>query len=115
VSIDTACQWVSSLDQRVTQWMSAVTFSCGSACISSQVQDFSVSPPCLIENVQFSVGVRGVGPADSTGKSWVTYWPGGTRLSSPAGVWWRRWKPRDNGGLMPSSPPAGNKKAEVPD
>ena len=29
-----------------------------------------------------SSGVRGVGPAESTGKSWVTYWPGGTRAGS---------------------------------
>src|SRR5579872_363322 len=100
--MDTACQWVSSLDQRVTQWMSVVTFSCGSARISSQVQDFNAPPPWVIENVHFSVGVCGVGPADSTGKSLVTYWPGGTRPSSPAGVLRRPWKPREIGLILTS-------------
>jgi hypothetical protein len=42
----------------------------------------SVSPARRIENDQLSSGVCGVGPADSTGKSVVTYWPGGTLLVS---------------------------------
>src|SRR6266511_3340582 len=32
--------------------------------------------------VQRSSGVRGVGPAESTGKSRVRYWPGGTRFAT---------------------------------
>ena len=32
-----------------------------------------------MENDQRSSGVRGVGPAESTGKSVVRYWPGGIR------------------------------------
>jgi hypothetical protein len=45
-------------------------------------------------------GVCGVGPADRTGKSLVTYWPGGTR---PAGASCRRpRKPREMiGGICP--------------
>jgi hypothetical protein len=56
----------------VTQWMSAVMVSAGSARNSGQVQDFFVWPPWVTENVQSSDGVRGVGPADRTGKSSVT-------------------------------------------
>jgi hypothetical protein len=53
--------------------MSTVTVSAGSAWNSAQVQDFSVSPPRRIANVQSGSGVCGVGPADSTGKSRVRY------------------------------------------
>ena len=67
------------LGQRVTQWMSTVMVWAESAWNSCHVQDLSVSPPCRIENVQSGNGVCGVGPADSTGKLWVTYWPGGSR------------------------------------
>jgi hypothetical protein len=67
------------LDHLVTQWMSVVTVSAGSARISCQVHDLSTEPARLMENVQFSVDTCGVGPADKTGKSVVTYWPGGTR------------------------------------
>ena len=89
------------MDQRVTQWMSVVSFSDGSARNSSQVQLFGSRPPS-IENVHLGSDVRGVGPADRTGKSRVTYWPGGTRS---AGTSWRlRWKPRDTG-LMNSRLP----------
>ena len=49
------------------------TFSAGSARNSSQVQVFSVSPPCVMENVQSPSGVCGVGPADKTGNPSVTY------------------------------------------
>jgi hypothetical protein len=64
---------VSSLDRRVTQWMSAVTVSAGSAWKSAQVQDLSVPLPGRIENVQSGSGVCGVGPADSSAKPGVTY------------------------------------------
>src|SRR5690349_10718106 len=93
-SSDTPCQVVSSLDQRVTQWMSLVSVSVGRARNSSQVQLF-VSRPPVMENDQPDSGVCGVGPADRTGKSRVTYCPGGTR---PAGASSRlRWKPREIG------------------
>jgi hypothetical protein len=61
--------------------MSTVTVSLGSAWNSVQVQLAGDWPPS-IENVQLVSAVCGVGPADRTGKSLVTYWPGGTR---PAG------------------------------
>ena len=42
-----------------------------------------------------------VGPADKTGKSVVTYWPGGTRPAVCAGSCRLRWNPRETG-LMPA-------------
>jgi hypothetical protein len=73
MSTDTPRHTVSSLVHFVTQWMSRVTSSSGTARNSRHVQDFLVSPPCVIENVQSSSGVCGVGPADSTGKPSVRY------------------------------------------
>src|SRR5580704_5214796 len=87
---------VSSLDHRVTQWMSTVTVSVGSAWNSCHVQLFDPSEAPSMENVHLASGVCGVGPADRTGKSWVTYWPGGTRPAGSASSW-RRWKPREIG------------------
>ena len=63
--------------------MSLVIDSLGSARNSSQLQRASSSPPSEIVKLQVSSGVCGVGPAESTGKSCVSYWPGGMRpLSS---------------------------------
>src|SRR5262245_17110765 len=62
--------------------MSRVTVSDGSALNSFHVQDRGSSTAPRIENVHSSSGVCGVGPAASTGKSVVTYCPGGTRASS---------------------------------
>ncbi len=73
MSTDTPRHSVPSLDQRVTQWMSAVMASAGSARNSCQGQDFFAWPSWVIENVHFSSGVCGVGPADSTGNPPVTY------------------------------------------
>src|SRR5579859_472908 len=90
--------------------MSTLTSSAASSWNSGQVQDFSTSPSLVIENDQRSSRVRGVGPADSTGKSSVRYCPGGTRPSTPADDGRRRRKPRDIGlvtapcyGATPSS------------
>ena len=47
-----------------------------------------------MRKVQSASGVRGVGPAERTGKSWVTYWPGGTR-PSVSGSCLRPKKPRE--------------------
>src|SRR5438034_1079048 len=85
---------VSSFDQRVTQWMSTVTFSLGSSRSSSQVHVFR-SSPLTIENVHSSSRVCGVGPAERTGKSWVTYWPGGTRAGSASSSRRLPRKPRE--------------------
>src|SRR6516164_1962264 len=97
MSTDTPRHWVSSLDQRVTQWMSAVMVSAGSARNSCQVQDLLIWPPWVMENVHASSGVCGVGPADNTGNPSVRYWPGGTRPASPAGARCRWRKPCETG------------------
>jgi hypothetical protein len=73
VSTLTPVQDVPSFDHFVTQWMSTVTSSLGSARKSSHVHDTTSSTSPRIVNVQSSSDVRGVGPADSTGKSLVTY------------------------------------------
>ena len=86
---------MSSLDHRVTQWMSTVIVSAGSAWNSVQVQLTGDLPPSM-EKVQLASGVCGVGPADRTGKSRVTYWPGGTRPAGSVSSR-RRWKPREMG------------------
>src|SRR5258708_972396 len=93
--------------------MSAVTVSAGSARISAQLQDLLGPPSWVIENVHLSSEVCGVGPADSTGKSLVTYWPGGTRPSAPAGVRRRPWNPREIG-LIESSPLRDRREALPP-
>src|SRR5918998_2267755 len=96
VSTETPCQTVSSFDHLVTQWMSAVTSSLGSARSSSHVQRRGSSTSPTIEKSHSSSDLCGVGPAERTGKSLVTYWPGGTR---PAGASWRRpRKPREMSG-----------------
>src|SRR6266480_1311681 len=79
VSTLTPFQVVSSFDHLVTQWMSLVTVSVGRAWNSFQVQRLgsSISPSML--KVHWSRLTRGVGPAERTGKSVTTYWPGGTR------------------------------------
>src|SRR5580658_10798829 len=74
--------------------MSTVTVSAGSAWNSCHVQRFGSCPPS-IEKVHLSSAVRGVGPADSTGKSRVTYWPGGTRPGASSRR--RPRKPREMG------------------
>src|SRR5262245_14948245 len=63
--------------------MSTVSLVRGSAWNSSQVHLPTRDPPSCKARVHLSSGVCGVGPALRTGKSSVTYWPGGTRFSSP--------------------------------
>src|SRR5207237_4351096 len=77
VSTDTPVQTVSSFDHFVTQWMSRVTVSLGSARSSSQLQETGSSTAPRMLNVQSSSRVCGVGPAEATGKSPATYLPGG--------------------------------------
>jgi len=50
------------------QWMSTVTSSAGSATNSSHVHRRVSATAPWIENVHSSSRVRGVGPADRTGK-----------------------------------------------
>jgi WhiB family redox-sensing transcriptional regulator len=54
---------------------------------------------CLVHSAS---GVRGVGPAERTGKPSVTYCPGGTRSAAPSGTVRRRRNPRKIGGLISS-------------
>ena len=77
---------VPSFDHLVTQWMSTVNVSAGSARSSSHVHERGSSTAPRMVNVHRSSEVWGVGPADRTGKSCVTYWPGGTRDGSTS-VW----------------------------
>src|SRR5437764_6411114 len=77
--------------------MSRVTVSLGSARNSSQPHDTGSSTAPRIVKLHSSSGVRGVGPAESTGKSSVTYWPGGTRPESVSGRRPRPRKPREIG------------------
>src|ERR671918_1700185 len=81
--------------------MSRVTSSLGRARNSSHVQRRGSSTSPTMEKSHWSSGVCGVGPAERTGKSGVTYWPGGTR--SPGTSSRRRpLKPRDViGGISP--------------
>src|SRR5438067_6227833 len=99
VSRDTPVQVVSSFDHLVTQWMSTVTVSPGSARSSSHVHETGSSTAPWIVKLHQSIGWCGVGPAESTGKSSVTYWPGGTRDGS-ASARRRPWKPREIGDIV---------------
>src|SRR3954451_4720250 len=81
--------------------MSTVTASLGSARNSSHAQRLSPSTSPVIVRSQSSREVCGVGPAESTGKSSVTYWPGGTR-SLGASSRSRPLKPREIGGISSS-------------
>src|SRR5205085_6648471 len=107
VSTDTPFQLVSSFDHFVTQWMSSVTVSAGSATNSSHGQDTDCCTWPWIVKLHSSSGVCGVGPADSTGKSSVTYWPGGTREGSATGRR-RPKKPRETGDISARSPVGGS-------
>src|SRR5258708_26512296 len=69
--------------------MSRVIVSVGSLRNSSHVQFLSLSTSPVIENVQSVSGVRGVGPAERTGKSLTRYCPGGRRSACP----WSRGRP----------------------
>ena len=73
MSTETPVHVVSSFDHLVTQWMSTVTVSAGRAMNSSHGHDTGSSTAPLIVKLHSSSGVCGVGPADSTGKSRVTY------------------------------------------
>src|SRR3990172_9904516 len=103
VSTLTPLQRVSSFVHLVTQWMSTVKSWAGSPWTSSHDQrtGFSTCPSML--KVHFSSGVRGVGPAESTGKSATPCCPGGRR--SPGALSCRLpTKPRETK-RSPISPP----------
>src|SRR5207237_9648585 len=99
VSSDTPRHDVSSFDHFVTQWMSTVIRSLGSAANCSQVQDLGSSTSPRISKLHDSSEWCGVGPAESTGKSGVTYCPGGTLPDSDSSLR-RPRNPREIGGVM---------------
>src|SRR5918992_5819248 len=79
--METPSHLVPSFDHLVTQWMSLVISSEGSCLNSSHVHllGWSISP--TMEKSHSSRGVRGVGPAESTGKPSSRYCPGGSAVS----------------------------------
>src|SRR5437763_9531016 len=82
VSTLTPVQCVSSLVHFVTQWMSTTKDCAGSLRKSSHVHVMGSRTRPSTVNVQRSRGVWGVGPAERTGKSRTTCWPGGTRCGA---------------------------------
>src|SRR5919109_4756082 len=98
VSTETPSHLVPSFDHLVTQWMSLVISSEGSRLNSSHVHLLGSSTSPTTEKSHSSRGVRGVGPAERTGKPSSRYWPGGSCVSCPLR---RPPKPRDiNPALM---------------
>src|SRR5215210_9196360 len=100
VSTETPSQRVPSFDHLVTQWVSVVISSEGSSLNSSHAHLFSSSTSPTMEKSHSSSGVRGVGPAESTGNPSTRYCPGG-RWVSCACCLRRPRKPREkNPSLM---------------
>src|SRR5687767_8447222 len=85
VSIDMPSQLVPNFDHFVTQWMSVVSRVRGRALNSSQLHCAVLPSTLRSVKLHFVRGVRGVGPAERTGKSFVSYWPGGRRRGSESG------------------------------
>src|ERR687896_521535 len=83
VSTETPSHLVPSLDHLVTQWISLVISSEGSWLNSSQVHLLGSSTSPTMEKSHSSRGVRGVGPAERTGKPSSRYCPGGSAVSRP--------------------------------
>src|SRR5215208_3824676 len=79
--METPSHLVPSFDHLVTQWMSLVISSEGSWLNSSQVHLLGSSISPTMEKSHSSIGVRGVGPAESTGKPSSRYCPGGSAVS----------------------------------
>ena len=92
-------RWCSSFDHLVTQCRSTVTSCVGSARNAAQSQLCTCPVSVVILNSQSSSRTRGVGPADSTGKSAVRYWPGGSSARS------ERARPVNPGDTIPMWPP----------
>ncbi len=84
-STSTPSQAVSNFDHAVTQWMSRVILVCGSALKSAHDHSATGLARTFSVNFQSSIEMRGLGPADSTGKSSVTNWPGGSLLATSRG------------------------------
>src|ERR671927_190229 len=104
VSMETPSHLLPSFDHLVTQWMSFVISSEGSCLNSSQVHLLGSSISPTTAKSHSSRGVRGVGPAESTGKPSSRYWPGG-RLSSPPICLRRPLKPLEKNPSAITFPP----------
>src|ERR1700726_1122170 len=78
--------------------MSTVNVSLGRATNSSHDHERGSSTAPLIVKLHWSRDVWGVGPAERTGKSSTTYWPGGTRDASTSARR-RPRKPRETGAI----------------
>ncbi len=76
--------------------MSTVTVSLGSARSSGHVHPVRCPASLVTAKRQLSRSGRGVGPAESTGKSSVTYCPGGTAADAA------RLRPRNAREIGPS-------------
>src|SRR5215218_396590 len=103
-STDTPSHVVPSFDHLVTQWMSLVISSEGNARNSSHDHALGSSTSPSIVRLHSARGVRGVGPADRTGKPSTRYWPGGIR-TSPSGCLRRPRKPREMNPPLTNVPP----------
>src|SRR5262249_42744033 len=90
---------VSNFDQLVTQWMSTVTSVCGSASNSLQLHCIRTLSSNVSAKLHLARSTRGVGPAESTGKSLTRCWPGGRRAERGSAAPLRR-KPREIGGWV---------------
>src|ERR671912_2146323 len=112
VSTETPSQVVPSFDHLVTQWMSLVISSEGKARNSSHDQVLGPSTSPSIVKSHSSRGVRGVGPAERTGKPSTRYWPGGTRSEVPSGSRRRPRKPREMNPLLMPIPPVVSPRRE---
>src|SRR6266576_3221626 len=92
VSRETPSHGVPSFDHRVTQCKSTVIFSLGKLRKDFQSHRCKTFLPSSMTNSHLSRGMRGVGPADKTGKSVVRYCPGG---NLPSAALRRPEKPRE--------------------
>src|SRR5215216_13904 len=81
VSTETPSHQVPNFDHLVTQWISFVISSEGSCLNSSQIHLLGSSTSPTMEKSHSSRGVRGVGPAERTGKPSTRYCPGGSAVS----------------------------------
>jgi Transcription factor WhiB len=109
----TNCRFPGLVDQdwpSLAAWQSAdpdliFPISSSGQSIAQVVEAKAICARCQVQRECLAFALCGVGPADSTGKPSVTYWPGGTRPSSSS-EGWRRWrKPCETGLLMTSQRP----------
>src|SRR3954453_20098425 len=74
---ETPRQFMSSCDQRVTQWKSVVSPLCGKSLNVFQLKSSSLSTSPNTRKFQLDGDTSGAKPISSTGKSCTCFWPGG--------------------------------------